>query len=108
MTELDKPWCPCQEDRFEAQYPNCDKSDMPYVDGVDYLERVKSHHYYERKREQNHDQHDLSLSPTSPQTPQTRRGREIIDSNFPDADFVCPCCEAEYVEETTVLALDQQ
>jgi len=51
MSEIETPWCPCQEERFEAQYPNVPREDMPYVDGVDRLERVKSRHYYKDKRE---------------------------------------------------------
>ena len=100
--ELDTPWCPCQEERFEAQYPNCDKSDMPYVDGVDRLERVKSHHYYERKRKQARKDAPAFATGVGPSTPHTRRGEKIIDENFPEADFVCPCCEQEYVETVTV------
>lgn len=99
---IDTPWCPCQEERFEAAYPDLPESDMPYVDEVDYLEEVHSRHYYERKREQNRDPTDLSRFPTGPRAPQTRRGTKIIEKNFPDADYVCPCCEQEYVEEITI------
>lgn len=102
MEELDTAWCPCQEERFEAQYPNCDKSDMPYVDGVDYLERVKTAWYWKQKREQaSKERPDFSFR-SGPSAPQTRRGEKIIEENFPEADFVCPCCEAEYVEEVTI------
>jgi len=99
---IDTPWCPCQEERFEHQYPDVPRDDMPYVDGVDYLERVHTEYYYERKREENSNPQSVSRVPVGPKAPHTRRGTKIIDANFPDADFVCPCCEQEYVEEVTI------
>lgn len=104
--ELDTPWCPCQEARFEAQYPNVPREDMAYVDGVDYLERVHTKHYYKRKRQENNDPNDL-WSGQHPQAPTTRRGTKIIDANFPDADFVCPCCEQGYVEEVAIRPVEE-
>lgn len=103
--ELDKPWCPCQEERFEAQYPNCNKNDMPYVDGVDRLERVNSIHHWKHKRQEARKKSSDFAFSAGPRTPQTRRGIKIIEENFPDADFVCPCCEQEYVEEIAVRKL---
>lgn len=99
---IDTPWCPCQEERFEAQYPDLPKDDMPYVDEVDYLVEVKSRFHYEHEREKNRDPNDLSRSGTHPQTPYTYRGEKIIDENFPDADLVCPMCEQGYEIERTV------
>jgi hypothetical protein len=93
--ELDTSWCPCQEDRFADT--NIEEHDLPYV--VDHLQEVKTSFYYEQKRKENRDPNDLSLSPPSPSTPRTRRGTKIVEENFPDADLVCPCCEAGYVEE---------
>lgn len=101
MSELDKPWCPCQEERFEAQYPNCEKSDMPYVDGVDYLAEVKSAYYWKHKRQEAAKERPAFSFESGPHAPRTRRGEKIIEENFPDADLVCPCCEQEYVEEVT-------
>lgn len=98
---LDKPWCPCQVERFEAQHPDLPESDMPYVDEVDYLEAVKSASYWKHKREEaSKERPDFSFS--GPSVPTTRRGEKILSENFPDADYVCPCCEQEYVEETTI------
>jgi len=95
MTEYgDISWCPCQRERF----PDIPERDLQYV--VDYLQEVKSHHYYRQKRSQNRTS-DLGMTPTQPTTPRTRRGVKIIDDNFPDADLVCPWCEKEYVEEIT-------
>jgi hypothetical protein len=99
---LDTPWCPCQEEMFEALYPDLPKEDMPYVDEMIYLAEVHTRHYYERKREQNRDPQSISRVPPGPSTPRTRRGTKIIDANFPEADYVCPTCEQGYVEECTV------
>jgi len=99
---IDTPWCPCQEARFEAQYPDVPRSDMIYLDGIDTLEAVHSSHYYERKRNEARDPNDLSRVPKGPKTPRTRRDTKIISENFPDVDYVCPCCEQGYVEETEI------
>lgn len=103
---IDTPWCPCQEERFAVQYPDFEPDDMPYVDGIDRLERVKSSYYYERKRkEARKEASDFSFG-VGPSTPTTRRGRRIIEENFPDADFVCPCCEQEYKETIKITKVE--
>jgi len=100
---INTSWCPCQEERFAVQYPDCEPRDMPYVDGIDRLERVKSSYYYERKRKKARKQaSDFAFHTDAPSIPTTRRGEKIIDKNFPEADFVCPCCEKKYVETTTI------
>ena len=82
MEEVKTPWCPCQEELFEEQYPARKRKDMAYLDGVNLLERVGT-------------SEDLSV-------PYTRRGTKIIDENFPEASMVCPSCEQEFVEERIV------
>lgn len=37
MTIIDTAWCPCQEERFKATYPDLPEADMPYVDCVSLL-----------------------------------------------------------------------
>lgn len=97
--ELETAWCPCQEARFDHYYPDHERSDMPYVDEVDFIERVHSQHYWDQQTS------DRAFS-SGPSAPTTRRGVAIVDSNFPEADFVCPCCEKEYVEEVTIRPVD--
>jgi hypothetical protein len=91
--EIDTPWCPCQEDKF-SEYS---EDDMPFV--ADYLEPVKSHHYWKRKRQKARKNGTSFTMGVSPSTPKTRRGVKIIEKNFPDADLVCPCCGQEYEKE---------
>lgn len=103
--ELETPWCPCQEERLEERYPDCPRRDWPYLDGgdaLDYLQRVKPHTYYEQKREQARREAPPFATNCGPKTPRTRRGKKIIKENFPDADFVCPCCEKEFEEIVTI------
>jgi len=98
MEKVEEPWCPCQEELFEKQYPSRKKSDMAYASGVTLLERVHTSHYYERKRKE-FEGIDFSSGPSAPYT---RRGTKIIDENFPEASLVCPSCEEEFVEERIV------
>jgi hypothetical protein len=98
---IDTPWCPCQEERFEERGPDVPREDMPYLDCMDYLKEVHTRHYYKRKRKEARDPNDLSRVPKGPKTPRTYRGIKIIDENFPEADYVCPCCEQGYIEEVT-------
>lgn len=99
---IETAWCPCQEVEFAVRHPNIPPRDMPYIDSIDRLERVHTKSYWERERSKASSSNGLSRVPAGPATPRTRRGVKIIDDNFPEADFVCPCCEQTFVEETTV------
>jgi len=80
---------------------------VPYVDRVDYLTRVKTERYYKEKRKQSRaDAGEFSFG-VGPSAPYTRRGVKIVDKNFPEADMVCPYCEREFVETTTVRPLKE-
>jgi len=96
MDTLDTQWCPCQESRFKHYHPELPTSDIPFVNDTDMLEEVKSAWYWSEKVDQ-----PSGFTP-GPQMPETRRGTPIIDEHFPEADYVCPCCEQAYAVERTI------
>jgi len=84
MEELTTGYCPCQEERFES-----------YVKWqADYLKQVHTRDWHKERGDNG--------AFATPKIPRTRRGIEILYSNFPEADLVCPWCEQEYVKEVTI------
>ena len=83
MEKVETPWCPCQEELFEEEYPALERK-MSYLGGVTLLERVHSGRVCD--------------IPTN----YTRRGNKITEENFPEKSFVCPSCEQVFDEEQIV------
>jgi len=93
---LETRYCPCQIGRFDVP-----DHDVVWV--ADDIVEVESRRWYEQKQRKAREDQSLSRTkPSAPKIPVTYRGTEITDHTFPDADFVCPLCEKEFVKEITI------